>query len=340
VNRIVSVSVLTLLAIYAGWSQVAVSTAVVEETARPPQQRSEAVHTVFGCDSTQELKDIKDRQGPFSLAGQDFTVVLHYKRAPRDAGLGAKALVSLDIRDRAGAVWHQQSFSYSVEGDAFSEICSAGVNLLRGSNGTGLLIESGCLPSAPLAGGPWQILGVVEGKLVPFGKPLVTNGEWGGFVPGAINRTGSMTQILPDVFMLRVWTGYFFVSVPVLIDWQVGKLSLGKHCMYQTGSGFAEEGCEVSIDEVPVFHREHEMTFVRMFRESNERSAPPDHVLVKINSAVEVIAAKVSVIWDEGPETTTVSAGEDVWVKVRIDGQEGWIHTPEDLNAVGLFASG
>jgi hypothetical protein len=212
--------------------------------------------------------------------------------------------------------------------------------LLRGSNGTGLLIESGCLPSAPLSGGPWQIVGVVGGKLVPFGKPLVTVGKWGEFVPGVIKRTGNLTQILLDVLRFQVWTGYFFVSVPVRIDWREGKLALAQRCMYQTGRGFAEGGCEVPVDEARVACRQQEMTFVRMFRESNERSGPPAHVVVKMDSKVEVVAGKVDIIWGEGPEAVTISVGEDVRVKVRIDGKEGWIHTLEDLNAVGLFASG
>jgi len=338
-KRIVFVLVLTLLVIHSGWSQVTGST-VEKETDRPPKHGSDSVHTAASRDGAKELQDIEERQGPFSLAGQDFTVMLHYKSSPRGGGLDSRALVSLDIYDSVGAVQYQESFSYAVEGGTFSETCSAGVRLLRGSNGTGLLIESGCLPSAPLAGGPWRIVGVVGGKLVPFGKPLVTEGKLGEFVPGAINRTGNLTQILPDVLNLQVWTGYFFVSVPVRIDWREGKLALAQRCMYQTGRGFAEGGCEVPVDEARVTRRQQEMTFVRMFRESNERSGPPAHVVAKMESKVEVLAGKVAIIWDEGPEAVSISVGEDVWVKVRIDGQEGWIHTPEDLNAVGLFASG
>jgi hypothetical protein len=339
-KRVVVVFVLALLVINTGWSQKTKSAAVKEEVARAPHHGSEAVHRNAGRDGAQELEDIEDRQGPFPLAGQEFTVVLHYKRSPHQGGLDSRALVSLDIRDAAGAVQYHESFPYEIEGGAFSETCSAGVRLLRGSNGAGLLIESGCLPSAPLAGGPWRILGVVGGRLVSFGKPLVTEGEWGEFVPGAVSRTGKMTLVLPDGFRLRVWTGYFFVSVPVRIDWREGKLALGQRCLYQTGHGFAEGGCEMPVDEAPVIRRQQQMTFVRMFHESNERSGPPAHVVVKTDSKVEIVASKVAVIWNERPEAVSISAGEDVWVKIRIDGQEGWIHTPEDLNALGLFASG
>jgi len=334
------VFVSTLFVTSIGCSQVEGSTAGEEEILRAAKPGSEAFHTGASWDPAQELQDIEERQGPFLLAGREFTVVLHYKRSPHGGGLGSRALVSLVIRDAAGTVHYKESFSYAVERGTFTEMCSATVSLLRGSNGTGLLVDSGCLPSAPLAGGPWRILGVVGGKLVPFGKPLVTGGELGEFVPGAIYRTGNQTLVLADVLRLRVWTGYFFVSVPVRIDWRGGTLALGQRCMYQTGRGLAEEGCEVPVDGAQVAQRDQEMTFVRMFRESNERSGPPAHVVVKMNSTVEVIAGKVAIIWDEGPEAVSISVGDDVWVKVRIDGREGWIHTPEDLNAVGLFASG
>ena len=82
------------------------------------------------------------------------------------------------------------------------------------------------------------------------------------------------------------------------------------------------------------------MTFVRLFQESNSRTGPPAHVVVKKDSKLEVLAGKLLVTWQEGPDAVNLSVDEDVWVKVRIDGKEGWIHTPEDLNAIGLFASG
>jgi len=31
-----------------------------------------------------------------------------------------------------------------------------------------------------------------------------------------------------------------------------------------------------------------------------------------------------------------ISADSDLWLKVRIDGKEGWIHSEEDFQALGL----
>jgi hypothetical protein len=322
-----------------GW-QTPTPVTMKEESTHASQHELQADQSAVNSLGGQELENIEERQGPFILLGQSFTVVLHYKCFPGKSDLDSRTLVSLDIRDSTGKVQHKESFPYEIDEGTFSETCSAGAQLLSGSNGTGILIESGCLPSAPLTGGPWQIFGVVEGKLVPFGKPLVTEGEFGEFVPGTIKRTGNLTQVAPDVLRIRVWTGYFFVSVPVRVNWREGKLALLKHCLYQTGHGFAEEGCETPAEEARLAPREQEMTFVRMFHASNEHNGPPAHVVVKMDSKVEVVACKVRIIWEEGAEAIDLSVGEDVWVKVRIDGQEGWIHTPEDLNAIGLFASG
>jgi hypothetical protein len=353
-KRFVSVLVSVFVGLSAGCKQAPKPAAANHDAARPasdlpPGSRQAVLPSQYASHGgqaaatsvmAQRLEDVEELQGPFTLAGQSFSVVLHYKRLPGQTGPDSQALASLEIRDAKGDVQHQESFPHAVENGAFPETCSADVRLLSGTNGKGLLIDSGCLPSAPLSGGPWQIFGVVGTKLVPFGKPLVTEGELGEFVPGAVNHIGKLTEFLPDVLKIRVWTGYFFVSVPVRVDWLQGRLALGQHCRYQTGHGFAEEGCEMPAEEVHPTPREQEMTFVRLFQESNERIGPPAHIVVKKESKVEVVAGKVLITWEEGPESVGLSVGEDLWVKVRIDGKEGWIHTPEDLNAIGLFASG
>ena len=49
-------------------------------------------------------------------------------------------------------------------------------------------------------------------------------------------------------------------------------------------------------------HRGQELTFVRMFTESNEQSGTPTHVVILKNSRVEILAAKVRVTWEEGKD--------------------------------------
>jgi hypothetical protein len=44
--------------------------------------------------------------------------------------------------------------------------------------------------------------------------------------------------------------------------------------------------------------------------------------------------------WGEGPGTVNLAVDYDVWLEVRIAGDEGWIHTAEDFSAIGLHMSG
>ena len=213
----VGLGALVLGLVCAGAAPVPAAGAAAERTAPGPPQTTDAARPTGPLSGPAARRDVEETQGPFVLDGQDFTVVLRYKALPGGSEAEARALVSLQIRDAAGAVQFEESYPYALGDGGFSASCTAGVRLLQGSNGCGLLIESACLPSAPLAGGPWRIVGVVAGRLAPVGKPLVAQGECGPFLPGAVRRTGELTQILPDVLDLRVWTGYFFASVPVRI---------------------------------------------------------------------------------------------------------------------------
>jgi hypothetical protein len=296
--------------IAASASVVAPSSLPQREWARPnAQQMSQAATHSSG---EPELQDVDERQGPFTFGGQRFTVVAHHKRLPGKRGEFAQALASLDIADAAGAILHHEEFPHAVENGEFRETCSVSVKPITGSNGAGLLLDTGCLPSAPMSGGPWQIFGIVNGKLAPVGKPLYAEGEMGEFVPGKINHVGKLTQILADELRIRLFTGYFFVFVPVRLNWMEGKLALAQHCFYQTGHGMAEGGCEMPIEGVERHPGEQELTFVRMFGESNEQIGTPAHVVVKKDSRVEILAGKVLVTWEEGKDGIGLGVADDI----------------------------
>jgi len=322
------------------------SASVPASTHSLPQLRSPAPNTQQETSKAtrslgqSETEDVEERKGPFSFGGQTFTVVAHNLRVRGATGDFTQTLASLDIVDSTGAAAHHEEFPHVVENGEFTETCSVTVNPITGSNGAGLLLDTGCLPSAPMSGGPWQVFGVVSGKLVQIGKPLYAEGEMGDFVPGEVRQVGKLTQILADQLKVRLFTGYFFVSVPIRVNWMEGKLALAQHCFYQTGRGMAEGGCEMPLEGVERNPGEQEFTFVRMFSESNEQIGAPAHVVIKKDSRVEFLAGKVLVSWDEGKEGIGLGVADDIWVKIRVDGKEGWIHSDEDLQAVGLYRAG
>ena len=88
-------------------------------------------------------------------------------------------------------------------------------------------------------------------------------------------------------------------------------------------------------------HQGDDPTFVRLFVEPDAGVGVPQHVIVKKDSKVEMLAAKVKIVWDDSGEITDVGIDDELtWLKVWIDGKEGWIHTQEDFLALGIPQAG
>lgn len=286
------------------------------------------------------LEDAEKRSGPFTLApGQDFFVVIHSKRLQMAPGKFDEAAEWVEIRDASGAVRYHEEFAYTVESGAFNDQCSAGAEMLKGSMGKGIMLSAECEPSAPMSGGSVQIFSVVNGRLVPFGKPLYVEGDIEGFVPGAITKQGQVTTFSADMLKFKVFTGNVFVILPLRINWIEGKLELGMRCYEQSGHGMVESGCEVPVVEAERYPGDEEETFVRMFPESNEHMIP-EHVVVRRDSKVKILGAKVRASLGEDKNSMGLGVEDDVWLKVRVDGKEGWIHNQEDFEAIGLPQAG
>ncbi len=82
------------------------------------------------------------------------------------------------------------------------------------------------------------------------------------------------------------------------------------------------------------------MTFVRLHVEAEEGMGIPVHVVVRQDSKVEFLEAEVELRWQEDRDGIGMGIGDDPWLKVRVDGKEGWIHTQEDFVAIGLPLAG
>ncbi len=303
-------------------------------TASPPREpRADA--TARGP----RLDDVDKTLGSFSLGGRDYTVVSHAKRLT-SAVAGdpdGETLAALDIRDSSGTVVHHETFEYAFDDARFASSCSASAELLKGNMINALLIDSGCLPSAPQSGSTWEIFGVWNGTFSRLGSPFTTQGEMVRFISGPVTKVGQATSYQPDVIELRVWTGNFHVMVPLTMNWMQGQL-VPPRCYEQTGHGMREGGCElhVTVDRTPA---EDELTFVRLFAEANEAFGVPKHVVVKRDSKVEFLGASVRIVMS-GADVVEIGIADDPWLHVRIDGREGWLHTEEDFAAIGVPQAG
>jgi hypothetical protein len=290
------------------------------------------------------VEDAEQRAGPFTLAGQNYTVLLHQKRlaSVRDGAL-AQTLAGVEIRDAAGNVSYQKSFPFAIEQGRFQRSLSASAQLATGKTGAGLIIHYSEQTAGPQAGSPqtsesWQLFGLVNGKLAPLGKPLpigegVAGGPYMGVMMRAANGAVSVVSE-PDTMEVRAWAGNFYVFVPLRVDWNHGGLTQGQRCMEMLGGGLQEIGCDMRVDADRKPSAE-EFTFLRFFVEANENMGSAEHVVLQKNSKLEILGSSAITTWKENGELIQ-PVFSDVWLHVRIDGRAGWIHGKEDFAAVGL----
>lgn len=281
------------------------------------------------------LEHFDHRLGPFEIGDQRFTVMLHKKRAAGGTDPDTQqTLARVEIRDAAGALHYQRTLPFQLSGAEFQYTLDASAEILQGTERRGLLLTYGIFPAPPLSGQSWQVLGLFNGKLVPFSKPVSFDGELKlEKTANGIAKTGREPNFRPEVVRAKIWGGNFFVMVPLRIDWLPAKMSPAWRCSKLTAKG-PRALCEYEIeaDRVP---SDRSVTFVRLFAEADEAFTPL-HVVVPEDSKVEFLAAEAEIVWSEDDEEANLKVGKDPWLKIRIDDKEGWIHSEEDFAAVGL----
>ena len=278
--------------------------------------------------------------GPVAVGGRTFRVALQVKQlrggGTPDPDFG-ETVSLVQIRDEDGRVQFQRSLPYKVLGDRFEETTAVHAEILKGRAGSGLLLTYGVAPSTPLGGQSWQVFGVVNGKLGPFSGPISAEGNLASQSSGSITDATWDETLKADVLNFRIWTGNFFVIVPLRIDWTMGSVRPAYRCWKMTGSGLIE-ACRFRVEAER--RPEEGLTFVRLFQEADEKVSIPLHAVIKEDSVIEFVEAEAELQWEESAGQIGLSVSEDIWLKVRIDGKEGWIHSQEDLLAVGLPQAG
>ena len=318
--------------------------------------------------AAQRLLDVPQTLGPFSFAGQTFSVVLHQKflSGSPDSKL-AQSLASLEIHDATGAVLYQKAFPYDVKDGRFARPVTAFAQLLVGIGDT-WVVESrkigtkGWLPSytallISYTGVPadnasqsvpepndqaWQVFGIKDGKLQLLDAPSTREMMMGNSAPYAIVQQTGGISVVPmapssDTFNVRVWTGNFHVFVPLQVHWDRGKLALGMRCFV---AGRREVGCDMRV-EAPRVPSTAENSFLRLFPSGEPDPGEPRHIVLDKNSQVQILKATAFVDWTETGDMLRVGF-RDLWLKVRVDNddeKEGWIQGPADFSAAGWPAS-
>jgi hypothetical protein len=295
---------------------------------------------------------LEQRLGPFPVAGKEYTAIMR-KQLPAGAKPGeGETVVSMEIRDVAGASQYARAFPNVTQTEGFVDAFSVFVNLLSGAHSSGLLVsyDQYSEPSAPEieSSGWWQVFGVVDAKLRAFSGPILLQGDLLSIDPNAKAVSPPPPFSAPDdILRFKVWAGRYRLMFPVRIDWIQGKLVPAQAC--NIASDGHVEACEYKV--LPENERQiQDLTFVRLCPAAGIACKNPERVVVKKDSKVELVAASAEMQWNPGkptgpsgdPKNSMDDAGaiavlsKEPWLKVRIDGKEGWIHSQEDFDALGM----
>jgi len=294
---------------------------------------------------------VSDRSQTLIVAQQTFRLLTHVQSIE---GTTDETVEWWELRDAKERVVYRESYPVAFENGMFESTVGISANSFTTQQGSGILVHGMELPSASDSGGWVQVFGFKYGRdkyaadeslFGPFGPPIFIDGEFldigidafrptPTFVGGAMATR--MATVMHDVLKFRVWTGNFNIVYPVLINWISGKLQPAWRCIETTSKGPVER-CSYPLTVEA--HRDNQPTFVRLFPEADD-GFTPKHVIVQPQSKIEYLEARTPVAWNEDAKAISFSVNGDVWIKVRIDGLEGWIHSQEDFDAVGLPQTG
>jgi len=299
------------------------------------------------------IEDVEESLLPIAVGNRNFTVMVQKKRLLWPAAAQHKfsadddeTAISFDVKDTSGAVALHRSVMADPREIQLDEVRREGRFLfstsvsavqLAGTKGQALLVDWGEIISAPDACSNAVILGLFDGKLRPYSdvfcEDLIAP-------PGAVERTWKLKtdpQTSFDIFEVRRRAGYFNVIIPVRIEFVMAKLLPAQWCVQLHAAPDMRERCEFPVEAERSPAKED--TFVRLYPEADEQ-AIPKHVVVKPNSKVEFLSALSHNAVDRNGKWLPAPNMEIPWLKVRINGQVGWVHAEEDLNALGLSFAG
>lgn len=290
--------------------------------------------------SPSPLSGTEQGLGVFTIGGQSFAVSARNENASASANSKPTAtLEELEIRDANQGVVYREDFSPIVENDQVVRGLSVSASLLEGSGGQALLLRF--LEESDTAGATesWQMFGLVNGSFTRYGPPLPLGQGAGIAVNGVL--TGVMLSggigVVPlastaDALEFRVWSGNFFVYVPVRIDWTAGQWSEGEQCFALDNGRLSPDGCNLRIAANPGPREEGSVT---MYAQPQDDPYNSRSVSIHSSSLVQFLTARPLVDWKSGGDRFSCTF-DDMWLRVSIDGAEGWVHSQADFAALGL----
>ena len=254
---------------------------------------------------------------------------------------------SFSIVDKEGEVHYQKSFDVEYGNGRFTESIGIWAYALESSGRKGYLYESGSLkeylskghpgvglilyygvtPSAPSSGVSCQVFTLKGEHLIPLFSPLAVYGQIYELPHGS--NPNALRLFDGNTIRLGVWTGWFEVIVPIKVLDRLRVVPLHYNSTF----------CYNAFDVIVERRHSEEETFVRFFNHP-EVSSIPRHVIIKKETKVDFLWAYARVSIGSSGAECVISIDEMPWLKVQIDGKDGFVRDAEDLLSLGISPAG
>lgn len=296
---------------------------------------------------TAKIKNHERRMGPFKLNNKEYIVIVKLKKYQGASEGFDETVESFSIVDNQGKIHYEKSFNIIFNELGFAEAVSlhgyaletCNIKFFRYDSGrliedvlkkcvsNGLILYYGIVPSAPSAGVSCQVFALKKDCLSPLFAPLTVYGTIYDLPHGS--NSNSRRLFDGNTMKFGVWTGWFEVisHVKVLDELKVVPL--------HHNLTFGYDAFEVRVER----SSSREETFVRLFEYPVESSIPR-HVIIKKNTKVEFLLAYTRLSIKSDKTECEISIDTSPWLKVRIDGKEGFVRDEEDLLALGIHPAG
>lgn len=301
-----------------------------------------------------KIVDAEETLQQFFIQGKPFTVVVHKQRLAWPVEARHKidpdddeTARSFEVRDATGATVYEHKIENPAGEAELAEIRKQGrfaftdavyASRMLGAGNQALVVGWSSLPSAPDSCTTYVVLGLFEGKLVPFSEPFCEDLASPGFdSPELAWKLKRDPDTNFEIFEIRRPYGFFHVIIPIRVEFVMAKLLPARWCVRMGAPAPQAELCQFPVEAHRIPAKED--TFVRLFPDPDE-TGTPRHVIVRPDSRIEFLAALAPNAMDRSGKWTYDQSGEIPWLKVRVDGKEGWVRAAEDLNALGLYQAG
>jgi hypothetical protein len=314
---------------------------------------------------TARLHETVTQDGPLTIGDREYTVLYYYQVLSGGAPRAAVSANSRSTLSRLEIVYspqeppvYQESFPYGVSQGRLQQNLAASASVVPGNGGSVLIIRfldhtgESADGTSRLAKQWWRLFAVVNKEFTPLGLPLPlgqgTNITVNKAVAAVMTKGGIAVMPMAstaEVLALPAWTGNFYAQVPMRFDWTNHQWGEGEEC-YRTADGaLAVRGCIMQLQVAPQQRSsDADIVPVQLFAAPDGDSDDADvmhgpvNVMVAPNTSVEFLEMQAVVQWrasgqyDKG----VVYSFSDVWLRTRIDGQEGWVHGQDAFDALGL----